>query len=596
VSLFLWWHFSFSRLAFLHLTVDRHKALQIAREYLKEQNYDLRPYTSAVIFEMDEDGDLYLQKTIGFDQLKEFVKRESFDMFYWKARFFKEGEQEEFHVFVSAATGEIIGFKHILEETAARQRIERDEAKEKGIAFLKSRFNFQPDLYTMKSDLQTTRDFRDDHSLSWQKNDVKIPWTDKPENGTAKLVMNVIVSGDEILGFTKNELKIPDEFEWNLQKSRVVGQNIFEVVRTIYYALLSASVFFIFLRRNHISMHLTKKFYVSAIVLIFSLSVLMMFNLFPHFLYTFSTSTSFQASLFQTSLNHLMYSVFIAIAALVPGLAGETIHFELSRHKPQGSFLHYLRSTFLSREVAQQILVGYLLCAILLGVQSFILEVGQKYFGVWVERNWMAELSTMYLPFLAALTIGFKASFDEEIMFRFFAINLGTKLFKSVSWAILISSLIWGFGHSNYPIFPMWFRGIEVSCLGILLGISYYYFGIIPVIVGHYLLDVFWNTAGYLFGQTTPFYFWSSLVVLALPAVFAFIAFAVNKQAVLKELKWHLTNHQLFNLKVLKSFLKEQPQMLKRSNDELVKEIVSHGWDPAVVETAANELKNDDKA
>lgn len=589
-STIVWWQFSYPRLAFLNLKINRTQALTIAREYLSALNYPIETYTPAVVFEMDEMADLYLQTTIGFEKLKQFAADENYDMFYWQVRFFREKEKEEYRVTVSADEGEVIRFRHIIEETAARERIEREQAKEHALLFLKNRFDFQPEFYSQRADLQTLRDFRDDFIVSWHKNDVNVPWTEKQEDGSGRLVTTVMVSGQEILEFTRNFFKIPDLFKWHLDKEKVVGQNIFSIVKLVYYALIAAGVFFITMRGNHVAMHLTKSFYCYSVAVICLLSVASLFNLFPQMMFNFNTSTSFRAFFFETGLNHIMYSVFTVVAAFIPGIAGETIHFEVLRQRPQGSFLYYLRSTFFSRDVALRILFGYLIFFLMLGVQSLAMELGRRYWGVWIERNWMAELSTMYVPFLAALTIALMAAFSEEIMFRLFAVNLGIKIFRNPVVAIVLSALIWGFGHSNYAVFPMWFRGVEVSCLGLLLGFTYYHFGIIAVIVAHFLFDAFWQTAGYLLGDTQPIYFWSSVALLLLPAVFAAIAYWLNQAVELKDLRWHLTRHQQFNLGVIKGYLNQNPELLNCPREVILKEFLANGWDPAVIETAIDDL------
>ena len=36
----------------------------------------------------------------------------------------------------------------------------------------------------------------------------------------------------------------------------------------------------------------------------------------------------------------------------------------------------------------------------------------------------------------------------------------------------LIPAAIWAFGHSNYPVFPVYVRGIELTIGGLLFGVS----------------------------------------------------------------------------------------------------------------------------
>ena len=197
------------------------------------------------------------------------------------------------------------------------------------------------------------------------------------------------------------------------------------------------------------------------------------------------------------------------------------------------------------------------------------------------------------MPFLTAFTIGYKAGITEEIMYRLFAINWGKKLFKRTSLAIIFSSILWGIAHSGYPIFPMWFRCVEVLFLGVLIAIFYLRCGIITVIVGHYLFDVFWNSAEYLLLPTKPFYFYSALIMFLLPAILSIVMFIINKKVKERPLKWNLNKNQKYNIDILKVFLSEKLNsgvLSIDSKNKIKAELMSHGWDAAVVEAAVDEI------
>jgi hypothetical protein len=252
-----------------------------------------------------------------------------------------------------------------------------------------------------------------------------------------------------------------------------------------------------------------------------------------------------------------------------------------------------VQTTFLTRAVAQSIILGYLVFILLLGLQSLLIQIGQRYWGVWQEHSWMNNFSTAYLPFLAAFTLGFKSSLSEEFMYRFFAINLGRKILKSSLMAVILGAIIWGFSHSLYPVFPVWFRGIEVTCLGFFMAWIYLRFGIIPVIIAHYAFNVFWSTAAYLFGTTSPYNFYTSLLIFLLPLFFGLVAFVLNRDITIKPLKWHLNKHQQFNLDVLKSYLtSHKEQFQSQSIDEIRRDIIRHGWDVAVVDVALEDWES----
>ncbi len=594
LSFFLWLWLSYPQLEFVNLSVDRAKAGEIAREYLRARQEDPARFQTAVIFSTDTEADRYLQRNVGFGGLVQFVQKYDFDLFFWIVRFFRENEKEGYKVCVSSATGEVISFQHTIDDSASRGPLDKESAKNKVIAFLVEHFKFDQEQYTIKGDLEAVLDHRSDFSFSWQRKDVQIPWRKEtnssprdPDGGTAKLLVGAKVSGPEILSFFKNTLSIPDQFNRYLARIQDTGKILSQAMYILGLALFTSAVFFMIVRRNHLATHTTKRFYIGLMAFTFILSLLAIANQWQSVLFEYSTAGDFRVYLGQLALQTLMTALFVSVAVVMPGLAGEALHYQTFREKPEGSFLYYLHSTFFSREVAKTILLGYGVWVIMLGIQSVVVALGQRYAGVWVEHAWMNSLSTAYLPFFVAFTLAFKASVTEELMYRLFAISFGKKVLGNTVTAVIISSLLWGFSHSNYPVFPMWFRGVEVTCLGLFLAWAYLRFGIIAVIVGHYLFDAFWNCAEYIFGVTNPFYFVSSLSILLLPAIWAVAAFVLNQEKEFRPMRWRMTKHQIYNLEVLKTFFRQCPQEIhNKTPQQIVDEISSHGWDPAVVEAA----------
>lgn len=589
-SFTVWFEFSYPQLSFVNFSVDRKDALRIAQDYLHKRGEDESRFKSAIVFGFESEANRYLQKTIGYQKFLEFIKEQDFDLFFWIVRFYKENEKEEYRLTVNPATGQITSFKHIIDENKARPAVDREEAKARVKEFLKENFNFNEEFYSIRGDLQTILDNRSDFSFSWVKKSVNIPW-DKDENkGTGKLIIGAAISGDEILSFSKNTFSVPDQFNRQLDRNQNVGRNISTVIWILYLALFTLAVFFIIVRRNHLSMHTTKRFYLGAAFLFFGLSIIGIFNGFQSFLFDYPTTAPFESYLWRYLMSVLIGSFLGSVGILMPCLAGELLHYEVWKDKKEGSFLHYIHSTFFSRNTARLIFMGYLVCMVMLGIQSILVKIGQDFWGVWIEQSLMAHLSTNYWPFLAAFSLGYNASFTEEIMYRLFTISLGRKIFKNTFMAVIVSCVIWGFAHSGYPVYPMWFRGVEVTCLGIFLSFVYLKYGLIPVIAAHYLFDVFWACAGYLFGHAQPVHFYGALAVLLLPLGIAGIAFFLNRKEDERPMRWRLNKHHQFNLQVLKTFLKNQEDLFRgKSQEEIKKEITSHGWDIAVVEAAFEE-------
>ena len=590
-GLLLWSQFTYPQLSFVKLKVEREEARQIAKNYLSANGVNPKEFLSALMYTTDSKANQYLQKTIGFHGLKKFIRDNDFDMFLWIVRFFKEDQKEEYRFSISSATGQITSYKHSIEETDYRKETTKEAAQEKALLFLKEKFSFTPDKYTLKSDITTKKDNRTDYTFSWQKNSVSIPWTQDEKGGTAKLSTTIIISGDEILSFTKNLFDIPEPYTRSLEKQQNTASNITTIVKTLYLALYVASIFFLILRRNHLAMHTTKKFYIYIMFISMLLAMAEHFNYFEEYLMSYNTAGPLKDYLWRLMVNITRSALIVSVGIIIPSLAGELLHFESFKDRKEGAFLHYFRSSLFSRNAAKAIIFGYLGCLALLGIQAAVIEFGQRHLGVWVEYNIMDQLSTAYWPLLAAFTIGFQASFTEEIVYRLFSMSLFKKIFKNLFLALLFSSLIWGFAHSNYPVYPMWFRGLEVSCLGLFIGYIYLRFGIITALVSHFLFDVFWGTSIYLLSQTYSNNFYYSLLVLSLPLIYAITAFICNGKTDEKPLVWMLNKHQKHNLEILKTFLLTNKDKYKgQTKEQIIKEIASHGWDIAVVEVALEEI------
>mgnify|MGYP001586261162 FL=1 len=588
----LWYKFGYPLFKTIDLSVDRSQALTIAKNYLKERrSIDITSWRTATAFVSDRQSDKYLQKSLGWEAAQQFLKDHNFELFFWLIRFFRENEKEEYLLTISSKTGEITAFRHTIEDTAARRLLTRDAAYTDVMNFLQATFGFDPAQYTLKTESVIQRDQRSDYSFVWEKNNVSVAWSSKAKDGAAKFLIGATVSGAEILSFYKFTLDIPDEYNRSFEKKKSAGLNLSTFIRFGNTLLFAAAVFFLILRRNHLAMHRTKNFYIGMAGALFLFTLLSEINHFEDILMQYDTTQPFRSFLGRHFVNVIWGIFFGTIGILMPSLAGETLRYEVFPKKKEGSFLYYLQTSFLTRGVFQSIVIGYMVCVIMIGLQALAFEWGRRCIGLWVEQTRLVQFSSAYLPFLAALTLGLKASFFEEITFRLFALSLLKRIISYTWIVIFVVSMLWGLGHSGYLIFPMWFRVIEVTCLGLFLSIIYLNFGIIPVIVGHYVFDVFWSSAGYLMGKTEPFYFYSSLAVIFLPLLWGIIAFAVNRMVSQNDLRWVLNQHQKFNLEVLKNYLQTHFSGHEKSLKEFRKEIISHGWDIAVVDLALDDLQ-----
>lgn len=587
LSLAIWLGTTYRHFSFIDLSTDKATALKTARDYLvRTRGLDPAAYQTAIIFSGADAADQFLQKAIGFKAELKFLQEHQLELFFWKIRFLRENEEEEFVITISAASGQITGFSHKIKETDARPPQTEATAQEQLTEFLKQKFNFNPELYLLHSHHTRKLENRTEHSFTWEKKDVKVSWSDDPQDGGGIIVTGGLVSGGEILAYNKDNLHVPDEYYRQMEQKMNIGKNIAVLFRLLFYTLLCSSVYFVIIQRNNLVMHNAKRFCIGLTGVVFLFNAGQYFNEFSYVLFHYPTTSSF-ASYFWQSISESMLETFImTITLLMPCLAGESLHYAIFPQQTSSRFNTYLMSTFRSREVAQKIFLGYLCCCLMIGIQSAAFWFGQKYLGVWVQYTWLTQISGSYFPFLTAMTVGLSASFAEEIAYRLYGITLMQKITKNIFAAVFISSLIWGYGHATYLIFPMWFRVVEVTILGLFLSYIYLRHGIISVLVAHYLFDVFWGCAAFLLGRSTPQLFYSTLLILALPMIAGVICYLQNLKVPQRPLRWRLNRHQVFNLEVLENYLSHQPAGHLQDTAQIKQKVIAHGWDPAVVDIA----------
>ncbi len=591
ISIILWIRVSYPEFSFINLSISKKSALKIAKEYItKKEGIDPSKYQTAIILDSKIDTDRFLQKTLGFKKEIIFINEHKIDLFRWLIRFFREKEKEEFFVSISSKTGEVLSFYHTIKDTDKRDKANMEESQALARNFLKKTFQINFNQYILKEKLAKKHDNRTDYSFIWKKKNVQIPWSDAQNSGTAKLVTKVTTSGKDILYFSKNALTIPDQFSRKIESSKQSGRILTGIFIFLYYALFSTAIFFVLTQRNYLAMHITKNFYIGIAVFVVFLMIIFNFNNLQDLLFGYNTQSTFKIYFSGLTLHFTIAALFLGMTLSIPGLAGESLHEQDINRKKEGGFLYYITSTFLSRNVFRSIILGYLVALIMLGIQSFLFYLGRKYFQVWVERPQIPQLSSSIWPFLTAFIIAAKASLNEEITFRLFGINWGKRVLKNTLFACILMSVLWGFGHTHYQIFPMWFRGVEVSFLGFFLSFVYLRYGIITVVIAHYLFDAFWGCAGFILGKAPLFDFLSCLFILLLPAIWGIIAFLKNKPDTKKEVLWKFNRHQLYNMDILKSFLSSPENKENKNTEQLREELLSHGWDPAIIDKAMNEL------
>ncbi|MCX5693749.1 MAG: CPBP family intramembrane metalloprotease [Candidatus Omnitrophica bacterium] len=583
LSFGFWYSLEYPRFAFLNLPFDKQQALAESDNYLRAKGINTKDYTKAVIFDSDESFNRYFQHAAGFKAEEKFILQQDYDLFRWLVRFFKESQKEEYLVYLSPRSGKVIKFIHIIEDIEPRVDLGKDIAKQKAEIFLQSNFDIDLNGYDFHEEKTKRFEKRIEYVFSWEKKNIYVPW--KQDQGGAKLLTEVTVAGDEIQQFCKNKFDLPDKFLRYVQEQFLLGEYLYNIFYVILLVLLACSISVVLKKRQEIIPRLSKRWFYYAAGFLMIINTADFFNNFQHILMNYPTSVPL-SSFFGLSITKWLFNTgFLVIGFILPGIAGESLCSEEFPGNKFTSFFSYIRSGFFNRGLTGAILLGYLVWIIMLGLQSVIFYNGQKFLGIWREWHTMVYFSSSYIPLLSAFAIAASASFGEEIIFRLFGLSLAKKYLRSLILAVLVTSIIWGMGHTMYAIFPVWFRIIEIALIGIFYGFIFIHFGIVPLIVAHYLFDVFWCSAAYLLGQGSGYLFFTSIGLLSIPLVFASTAYFLNRPQQDQPVREILDKIQEYNLGVLIAFVSARKSQ-GCSAESIKVELLANNWDYLLVKLA----------
>ncbi len=583
VSFCIWYRLEYPRFAFFKLPFNKQQAIGKSIDYLRGKYVDTGKYAKSAIFDSDERANRYLQHTVGIKGEEEFIRRHDFDLFRWSVRFFKEYEKEEYRVHISPGSGRVVKFAHLIDDTEPRIDLGKEASKHKAESFLRGYFGADLEEYDFHEEKVKRYENRVEYVFSWEKNDVYIPWN--KGKGGAKLLAEVTVSGEEIREFCRNKLDFPDGFIRYVEKQFILGEYLYSIFYVILFGMLIWAVNIFLKRKQDVVPRLSREWFYWLAFFLVAINTADFFNNCQRVLAAYPTSAHLGSFFGLAFIRWVFNTAFLVFGFVIPGISGESLFAEVFPENKQGSFLYYIRTSFFNRAFTVSILSGYLFWLIMLGIQAAVFYCGQRFMGVWREWYVMTYFSSAYIPVFSAFVIAFTASLNEEVIFRLFGVSLAKKYLRSSLAAVVLTAVIWGMGHTTYAIFPVWFRIIEITLLGIFYGFIFMRFGLIPLLVAHYLFDVFWCSAAYLLGDSQGQLFYASVGLLCLPLVLSAGAYFVNGPEREKPFNSSLDKEQEYNLNVLLIFISAK-RGAGYSREQIGQELILHGWDRALVELA----------
>ncbi len=503
--------------ASLNLQVSRDQSIKIAKRYLHQQGFSVAGYDETAIFLEEGPGVIYLQKTLGMGRFNALAK--TVPLRFWRVRFFKELQHEEFFVEVDPV-GVVVSFWHSIPEEAEGEDLKQSEALVLAEGFIRSQKGMDLSDYLLADTSTKKRENRTDHTFVWEASQQGL--------GDAVLRVKVGIHG-KVVNVYDQFVKVPEKFIEEYEKERAKGGLLGSISRIFSLGLTLAAVAFFLMAYK--KMDIPWKSALLLSVGMVASSLIEEVNAIPFVKSYYTTEAYLYAFFGETTLHAVESAFFLGTETFLLSIAGWAA----------------CRTAFQGREMVmggtagqgglwigftKTALIGYMLAGMSLGYVTAFYLIGEKYLGVWSPLpSGYPNMFGTWLPFLEPFTHSFRAAVSEELMYRFFAIALLLKYTRSPFVAALIPAIIWGFAHSHYPVFPFYTRGIELTLEGLVYGYIFMRYGLIAVIVAHYAYDAI-IIGMPLFQSSNPYFFGSGVSVagvMMIPVAFGLAGMARDR-------------------------------------------------------------------
>lgn len=184
------------------------------------------------------------------------------------------------------------------------------------------------------------------------------------------------------------------------------------------------------------------------------------------------------------------------------------------------------RETGYGRHVLRSVSEGYAWALIIMGVQSVLFFLLEKTIHTWSTTDASQSTYNMLYPALLP-ALAWVAGIGEEAVYRLFGIPMLKKMFKSTIAASIITTLIWAFGHTLYPIYPVISRPIELLFIGLIFSYIFLRHGFITAVFAHVIFDSLLMSISIIFmGGTLNIV--SGLFFIVLPLLVAYLIYLFN--------------------------------------------------------------------
>jgi hypothetical protein len=492
----------------------QHAALDWARGigFLKQNTID-----STTFVELS-DQKAFLEQQLGQEEANRIMSSEV-PTWLWCSRFCQEYDSDQCRVWLTPDK-QLVRLLRDVRNDLELQSVSRERAQIIARAFVEQIVGWHLDSYSLIRDESRSLIKRTDHDFVWEDR--------AHDYRGARVRVEVRLAGDHITSVGKF-LHLPEEWQGQYAAMRSYNTLLYNTAMIFWIAiLLFGLAVFVWATAHH---QIRWKMSIGAAAAFALVALAQDLNNIPGAIALYPTQVEFNTYLTQYWVNSFNRAGAWFAAALILGSVCEFVY--RTWYPKRVAIENWLKPAGLaSAEVQNGLIAGHLLAAIYLGwVISYYL-IG-KHFDFWtpIQVESPTVLSST-IPAVSAVYLGVSASAHEELVYRVLGLGAFSWLLKRIPklssrtmlvfWlANLFQAAAWGFMHSTYPQQPSYARGLELTFAGMLFGWVFQAFGLLPCLVGHYLIDAF-LTARPLLTSAQP-----ALSITAALAVLPFVGLSL---------------------------------------------------------------------
>jgi hypothetical protein len=467
--------------------IDRDAALQRADSFIAHNG--LAPDSAQRVIQFTSDDSLRTFVELaggGKDTLDALIAERDVVLYSWAVRAFVPGDAEEVTVRL-APDGRIRGVRRLLPDSLVRPSLDEPEARRMADSVLGAWLGESPGRWQAVTTSYVTRapSGRIDRTFTYERADRRI--------ANAPLRLDVVIAGDLPVQ-ARPYVLIPDSFSRRYREMRSANGFLSLLASAGILACFVAAMVAL---RRYAQQHTVRWRPPVAVGVIGGVLVtLTTFNAWP--LTWFSYDTAGSPDL------HRIAGIVVALAAGGGTLLLLTLTLAAAEALTRQAFPWHIdwwkywryRGT---REVAGRVGAGYAVAAFGFAWVTLFYLVTRNVFGWWVPSELIDDpnLVATRLPWIGAIGLSLQAAVSEEALFRAVPLSLvalwaGHRKDRDrwMAAGVIVTALLFGFAHSDYPSWPPYSRGIEIFLEACVWGVLFLRFGILVPVIAHFVYDL----------------------------------------------------------------------------------------------------------